>query len=173
MKKDIVLHSPDPYLLMRMFTDLQMDGRFYNDMEWNSKEVYKHEIEYLKIYKDCKILFFRKGAGILCINLIPPNRKQLFRNLKNDTGMKKLKVRIIAAYRILFRRYNHWVILDVNDENLVKLLKNESFDADILYHGVQPYIYYKMIKMVGNSKDDIDMLLDKAKFEADASELKN
>jgi hypothetical protein len=87
--------------------------------------------------------------------------------------MKKLKVRIIAAYRILFRKYNHWVILDVNDENLVKLLKNESFDADILYHGVQPYIYYKMIKMVGNSKDDIDMLLDKAKFEADASELKN
>ena len=33
--KDIVLHSPDPYLLMRMFTDLQMDGRFDDDLGWN------------------------------------------------------------------------------------------------------------------------------------------
>lgn len=35
MKKDIVLHSLDPFLLMRMFTDLQMDGRFDEDLEWN------------------------------------------------------------------------------------------------------------------------------------------
>jgi hypothetical protein len=65
-----------------MFTDLQMDGRFCNDMEWNSKEVYKHEIEFLKIYKDCKILFFRKGAGILYLNLILLTESNYLETLK-------------------------------------------------------------------------------------------
>jgi len=82
--------------------------------------------------------------------------------------MKKFKIRLLAAYRILFKKYKHWVILDVSDENLVKLLQDDDFDADVLYHGVQPYVFYKMIKMASNSKDDIDMCLDKAKFEADA-----
>ena len=36
MKKDIVLHSDCPFLLMRMFTDLQMDGRFDDDIYWNN-----------------------------------------------------------------------------------------------------------------------------------------
>lgn len=86
--------------------------------------------------------------------------------------MKKFKIRLHAAYRILFRKYNHWVILNVSDENLIKLLKDEDFDTDMLYHGVQPYVFYRIIKMVSNSKDDIDMVLDKAKFEADATEYK-
>lgn len=80
----------------------------------------------------------------------------------------KLKLRIYAAYCILFRKYNHWIILNVDKDNLVKLLKDENFESNFLYHGVQPYIAYRMIKMVSNSKDDIDMALDKAKFEADA-----
>lgn len=83
--------------------------------------------------------------------------------------MMKLKLRLLACYRILFKRYNHWVILNVDEENLVKLLKDETFDTDILYHGVQPYVAYRMIKMVGNSQDDIDMALSKAEFEANAS----
>ena len=37
MKKDIVLHSDCPFLLMRMFTDLQIDGRFDDDLGWNSR----------------------------------------------------------------------------------------------------------------------------------------
>lgn len=82
----------------------------------------------------------------------------------------KFKLRLRACYNILFRKYNHWVILDLDNENIIKLLKDENFDANILYHGLQPYNVYKIIQMVGNSKDDVEMLCYKAEFEANAAE---
>lgn len=58
--KDIVLHSPDPYLLMRMFTELQMDGRFDDDMGWNEGKspLVRASSCYLAIYND-KSIYFR------------------------------------------------------------------------------------------------------------------
>lgn len=54
--KDIVLHSTDPYLLMRMFTELQMDGRFDCDYKWNNGRPFLGE-HTIKIYKDNVVLF--------------------------------------------------------------------------------------------------------------------
>jgi hypothetical protein len=82
--------------------------------------------------------------------------------------MMKFKLRLISCYRILFCKWKHWVIINIDQDNLIHLLKEETFGADILYHGVQPYIAYRMIKMVGNSQDDIDMALGKAEFQANA-----
>jgi len=86
--------------------------------------------------------------------------------------MKKFYIRLLACYKILFRKYDHWVILDVDKDNLVKLLKDEPFTSDVLYHGVQPYVFYKMIKNISNTTSEIDMICAKAEFEAAALEYK-
>lgn len=86
--------------------------------------------------------------------------------------VNKLLTRIRTAYKIIFRKYDHWVVLNVNDENLIKLLKEENFECDVEYHGLQPYVFRTMIKMVANEKDDNDMLLDKIIFEAEAENRK-
>lgn len=83
--------------------------------------------------------------------------------------LMKLKIRIKACYRILTRKYDHWVILNLDDDNFTKLLNGDPFETTGVYHGIQPYIYHKMIKQVSASKDDIELALDKAQFEADAT----
>lgn len=82
--------------------------------------------------------------------------------------MKKLLIRLKAVYRIIFRKYNHWAILNIDNENILKMLQGEKFECDVIYHGLQPYNMYCMIKQVSKSKDEIDMALDKALFEANA-----
>ena len=82
MKKDIVLHSDCPFLLMRMFTDLQMDGRFDDDLGWNSITVRKYEIGFLKIYANSKILFFSKDAGIIYTTITPLTKSNYLSTLK-------------------------------------------------------------------------------------------
>jgi hypothetical protein len=82
--------------------------------------------------------------------------------------MKKFVTRLRVAFKILFGRRKHWAMINISKENLVELLKGNEFDVDVFYHGIQPYVFYKLIKCVSNSKDDIDMMLDKAKFEAEA-----
>lgn len=63
----------------------------------------------------------------------------------------------------------HWVILDVDRDNLIKMLTDEPFDVGIQWHGLQPHNINEIIKAVYENKDDIDRALDKAHFEANAS----
>jgi hypothetical protein len=84
--------------------------------------------------------------------------------------MKKLIIRLRVCYNILFRKYNHWAILNLDKDNLVKLLQDKEFEADILYHGLQPYVCNRMIQMVANNFNDIDSICAKAEFEAEALE---
>ena len=67
MKKDIVLHSTDPYLLMRMFTDLQMDGRFFMNIKYNKKIPFW--ARYLKLYmEDNTVCFFSINSCVRLYN---------------------------------------------------------------------------------------------------------
>jgi len=52
MKKNIVLHSTDPYLLMRAFIDLQMTDGFKYDKKWNDEynPFNKPNVQWLMIY---------------------------------------------------------------------------------------------------------------------------
>lgn len=62
--KDIVLHSLDPYLLMRMFTDLQMDGRFEEEIWWN-----KNWNPFISNYhKKLKIYFCKQNKPMLFLS---------------------------------------------------------------------------------------------------------
>jgi len=84
---------------------------------------------------------------------------------KIKTELRKFQARIVIAYRIIFRKYNHFAVISVTEENLEKLLEEKEFDAQLVYHGLQPYCIDRMIRMISNSKDDIDMALSKAEFE--------
>lgn len=85
--------------------------------------------------------------------------------------MKKLRVKIKAIITILTSK--HWFIVKQDTYNLTLLLKDKDFDIDLLYYGLQPYGVWKIIKSMSYMKDDNDMILDKAKFEAEAELYKN
>lgn len=78
----------------------------------------------------------------------------------------KLKV----CWLIVTGKYGHWIIMNVDGHNLEQLLKDEPYNIDSHYCGLQPYIFFRMIQYYGSLKDDIDMALDKAQFESDAIE---
>lgn len=82
--------------------------------------------------------------------------------------MKKLWIRLRTCYEILFLKKRHWVFINVDRENLIKMLKEEEFTVSMNYHGLQPYNIFCIVKMIAEKKDDIDMICDKAEFEADA-----
>ena len=82
----------------------------------------------------------------------------------------KFKIRLRACFRIMFRKYDHWVILNVSRNDLELLVRDKNFDVEVLYHGIQPYILYKIIQEVENGTDGIDMILEKAEFEHKADE---
>ncbi len=80
--------------------------------------------------------------------------------------MKKLILRLKAIYRILTN--NHWIVFVINKDNLIKMLTEKEYEVNILFHGLQPYGVWKIVKDISLEKDDNDMILDKAKFEAEA-----
>lgn len=87
--------------------------------------------------------------------------------------MKKFLIRIRTCYYILSRKYDNWFIVNVDKDNLIKILRDENtFDADLNYHGLRPYVVSRIIKMLSNAKDEVEMICDKANFEAEAQEFK-
>ena len=93
-----------------------------------------------------------------------------FNPLFSAVAWRKFFIRLTVCWKILSKTYRHWVILSVDEPNLIKLLQNKEFTVGLDYHGVQPYVVRRMIQMVSNEKDDTDMLLDKISFEVEAEE---
>jgi hypothetical protein len=86
--------------------------------------------------------------------------------------MKKLLVKITVIWKIITNQYKHFAVLNVTEENLVGLFSDEDFEVEIMYSGLQPYVVQRMINQCSTVRDNIDMMLDKAQFEAE-SELYN
>lgn len=80
--------------------------------------------------------------------------------------INKLKIRLLACYRILFGGWNNWAIIHITKPEMIHLISDEHFEVDVFYHGIQPYVFYKMIE--GIKQDEADMLLRKAEFEYQA-----
>ena len=85
--------------------------------------------------------------------------------------MRRIKTKLIICYKVLFR-HKHCVVLNLDDDNLVNLLTDKETDINVIYFGMQPYIYNKMIKDMASEIDDVDMICAKAEFEAKALEKK-
>ena len=57
----------------------------------------------------------------------------------------------------------------MSDDDFFKLLTDdEDFGAEIYHIGVQKYVLVKMFRTMNSFTDDIDMVLYKAEFEAEA-----
>ena len=82
----------------------------------------------------------------------------------------RITIRLKLCYNILFNKYRHYIVINVDKKNLRMALSGEDFEVGGYYHGLQPYGYWLIIKNIAASKDDDDMILEKAKFEADAVE---
>lgn len=82
--------------------------------------------------------------------------------------MTKLAVKLIVIWKIISNQYKHFVVLNLYEEDLVNLFSDEDFEVEAIYHGLQPYVVQRIINQCSTVKDDIDMMLDKAQFEAEA-----
>jgi hypothetical protein len=83
-------------------------------------------------------------------------------------SLKIIILRLKICWNVLFGKYKHYLLINIDKPNLIKLLEDEPFQIDGFHCGLQPYTYFKIIKSLAATKDDIDMVLDKAQFEADA-----
>lgn len=85
----------------------------------------------------------------------------------------KLKIKLLACYRILFG-HEHWFIVSLDTKNLKKLVsEDDEIEANILYHKLVKYNVNMLCKKIVENIDEIDWILEKAKFEAEAEEYKN
>lgn len=82
--------------------------------------------------------------------------------------MKKLLIRLKVCWWIITRKNGHWAIINLDQDNLIKLLKEEDFSCDVTYHGIQPFVFYNMIKGIHDLHDEDDMFLEKIAFQAEA-----
>lgn len=82
--------------------------------------------------------------------------------------MKKLLVKLTVIWKIITNQYQHFAILNVTEKQLVNLFSDEDFEVDVMYSGLQPYVVQRLINQCSTVKDSIDMMLDKAQFEAEA-----
>lgn len=89
------------------------------------------------------------------------------------SAIRKFFIRVVTCWRIMTRKYDHWVLLNIDDENLIRLLKDKDFEVTTPYHGTQPYVYNKMIQMVAKGFTEVDTVCAKAEFEAAAQEYIN
>jgi hypothetical protein len=81
----------------------------------------------------------------------------------------KRKTKLKVIWDLLTNKYNHWIIIQLSDEDVVNLIKEEGFDVSTHYYGLQRYNCQTIFKGLGESIDDSEMLLSKAKYEAEAS----
>ena len=78
-------------------------------------------------------------------------------------------IRLKMVYKILFKN-SHIILIDVDRENLVKILKDEDFEAKYSYAKLQPYLIAKIFDGLSNMHDDVDLILMKAEFQAKSEE---
>lgn len=87
--------------------------------------------------------------------------------MKLSRRITLFKKRLKVAFNILFV-YRHWFLVSLDSNNLRKLISEDDFEAKLLYHGLVNYNIKMICKNVVCDMDDIDWILEKAKFEADA-----
>lgn len=72
------------------------------------------------------------------------------------------------AFNILFCRYNHFYITNIHRDQLVRLISEEDFNVEIIHLGLHPYNVTIATKFLSNAKDEDDIVLEKADFDASA-----
>lgn len=87
--------------------------------------------------------------------------------MKRKIKIEKFKIRITTCYKILFV-WKHWFIAPISEQQLRDYFMDKDVEFTFTKHGLQNYNVFAIIKGIANQKDDIDMALMKADFEAQA-----
>lgn len=82
--------------------------------------------------------------------------------------MKKLKYKLKAIWQIITR--SSGFVITIESKELGHLIQDKDFHINGAYFGLSNYPFYKIIKAISANQDDIDMTLEKAKFEAELEE---
>jgi len=83
------------------------------------------------------------------------------------TKRNKFWIRIRTCWYILTGKYKHWYLTHIDDENLKVFFKKGQYEIEVVYHGIRPYIFKTLVKHYAKSIDDVDMILEKATFDAE------
>ena len=76
-----------------------------------------------------------------------------------------IKAKSNLILKIIFGKYNHFLIINIEKDNLEKMLKGEDYIVVSQYYGLRNYLYWKIIKQLSSTVSEIDMVCEKANFE--------
>jgi hypothetical protein len=82
--------------------------------------------------------------------------------------LNKLKVRLETAWFILRGGSPHWFLVHLDTQNLENHLTGKQTKLGLNYHGLVEFNVLTLCRHIANSRDDVDYMLDKATYEAEA-----
>lgn len=83
--------------------------------------------------------------------------------------IRKLRTRIKVCYSILFGKNTSWMLIALKDKkDLENLIFDNDVDIKIIFEGLQKYNTMQLMKLMGDNIEEVDLILNKAHFEASA-----
>lgn len=80
----------------------------------------------------------------------------------------KGRLRLFGAVKIFFGQYRHWVILNIDEDNLVRLIdEQKDLEVESMFCGLQPYNVHQLVKRIAKNIPDEKMILEKAAFQGE------
>lgn len=83
--------------------------------------------------------------------------------------MKKLKFKLKAIWQLI--RGRHGFVCSIEENELANLFQGKDYKITITHYGLMGYPFLLIVKSIAESQNDIDMVLEKAKFEAKIEEI--
>jgi len=80
--------------------------------------------------------------------------------------MKHIKRRIETAFNILFH-HQHIIYIGLTSDTYRKHLSDEDIDINVVHIGLQKYGVYDLLSSTVKAIDDVEIILEKAKFEGE------
>ena len=79
----------------------------------------------------------------------------------------KLKNRLKVCWNILFGNYKHFIIFNIQNDDFIDFSKGYKYEVDFHWIGMNSYLSWCLLKDVSDMKTDVDMVLIKAKEQAE------
>lgn len=95
-----------------------------------------------------------------------PLIRQIF-YLQEMKKMHGVVFRIKIAWGILFGKHQHFILVSYTKKEFVNVLSGCSSNYQKVICDMPEFIFYKAIKKIASEKNDTDLVIEKASFEAE------